>query len=47
MQNGDFSEEGSEEVSKDSFSQTGVELVTNGSFDTDTNWNKQTSNWTI
>ena len=47
VQNGDFSEEGAEEVSNGSFSQAGVQLVTNGSFDTDSNWNKQTSNWTI
>ena len=25
----------------------GSELVTNGTFDTDSNWNKQTTNWTI
>jgi hypothetical protein len=25
----------------------GSELITNGSFDTDSDWNKQTSNWTI
>ena len=25
----------------------GSELITNGGFDTDSNWNKQTSNWTI
>ena len=47
VQNGDFSEEGAEEVSNGSFSQEGVQLVTNGSFDTDSNWSKQTSNWTI
>ena len=47
VQNGDFSEEGAEEVSNGSFSQEGAELVTNGSFDADSNWNKQTSNWTI
>ena len=40
VQNGDFSEEGSEEVSNGSFSQEGVELVTNGDFATDTDWNK-------
>ena len=33
VQNGDFSEEGVEEVSNGSFSQEGAELVTNGSFD--------------
>ena len=38
VQNGDFSEEGAEEVSNGSFSQEGVELVTNGSFDTDSDW---------
>ena len=40
VQNGDFSEEGSEEVSNGSFSQEGAELVTNGSFDTDSDWTK-------
>ena len=40
VQNGDFSEEGAEEVSNGSFSQEGVELVTNGSFDTDSDWSK-------
>ena len=44
VQNGDFSEEGSEEVSNGSFSQEGVELVTNGSFDTDSNWNGVNTN---
>ena len=38
VQNGDFSEEGVEEVSNGSFSQEGVELVTNGNFDTDSDW---------
>jgi len=38
VQNGDFSEEGAEEVSNGSFSQEGVQLVTNGSFDTDSDW---------
>ena len=42
VQNGDFSEEGSEEISNGSFSQEGVEKVTNGNFDTDSNWNKGT-----
>ena len=46
VQNGDFSEEGSEEVSNGSFSQEGSELVTNGDFATDTDWTKQTS-WSI
>jgi len=32
VQNGDFSEEGAEEVSNGSFSQEGVQLVTNGDF---------------
>ena len=32
VQNGDFSEEGSEEVSNGSFSQEGVQLITNGDF---------------
>jgi len=40
VQNGDFSEEGVQEVSNGSFSQEGVELVTNGSFDTDSDWSK-------
>ena len=40
VQNGDFSEEGAEEVSNGSFSQEGVELVTNGNFDTDSDWIK-------
>jgi len=40
VQNGDFSEEGAEEVSNGSFSQEGVQLVTNGSFDTDSDWIK-------
>jgi len=40
VQNGDFSEEGSEEVSNGSFSQEGVELVTNGDFATDSDWFK-------
>ena len=46
MQNGDFSEEGAEEVSNGNFSQEGSELVTNGGFATDTDWTKQTS-WSI
>ena len=44
VQNGDFSEEGSEEVSNGSFSQDSAELVTNGSFDTDSNWNGVNTN---
>ena len=46
VQNGDFSEEGSEEVSNGSFSQEGVQLVTNGDFSSDTNWVKQ-AGWSI
>ena len=46
VQNGDFSEEGVQEVSNGSFSQEGSELVTNGSFDTDSDWVKGTG-WTI
>ena len=46
VQNGDFSEEGSEEVSNGSFSQEGVELVTNGDFATDSDWAKGTG-WSI
>ena len=40
VQNGDFSEEGSEEVSNGSFSQEGSELITNGDFATDSDWFK-------
>ncbi len=47
VQNGDFSEEGVQEVSNGSFSQEGSELIVNGNFATDSNWGKQTSNWTI
>ena len=46
VQNGDFSEEGAEEVSNGSFSQEGIELITNGNFDTDSDWTKQAS-WSI
>ena len=46
VQNGDFSEEGAEEVSNGSFSQEGVQLVTNGDFSSDSNWTKQAS-WSI
>ena len=35
MQNGDFSEEGVQEVSNGSFSQEGAEEIVNGGFDTD------------
>ncbi len=46
VQNGDFSEEGVQEVSNGSFSQEGVQLVTNENFDTDSDWNKGTG-WSI
>ena len=46
VQNGDFSEEGTEEVSNGSFSQEGVQLVTNGDFATDSDWAKGTG-WSI
>ena len=46
VQNGDFSEEGSEEVSNGSFSQEGSELITNGNFDTDSDWGLG-ANWNI
>ncbi len=39
MQNGDFSEEGAEEVSNGSFSQEGAEEIVNGDFATDSDWN--------
>ena len=42
VQNGDFSEEGVQEVSNGSFSQEGVQLVTNGDFSSDTAWVKGT-----
>ena len=42
VQNGDFSEEGVQEVSNGSFSQEGSELVTNGDFSSDTAWIKGT-----
>ena len=38
VQNGDFSQIGSEEVTNGSFSQEGSELITNGDFATDTDW---------
>jgi len=47
VQNGDFSEEGVQEVSNGSFSQESAELVINGSFDTDTDWVHRTSNSVI
>ena len=46
VQNGDFSEEGVQEVSNGSFSQEGVQLVTNGDFATDSDWAKGTG-WSI
>jgi hypothetical protein len=46
VQNGDFSEEGVQEISNGSFSQEGAELVTNGDFSSDTNWIKGTG-WNI
>jgi len=46
VQNGDFSEEGVQEISNGSFSQEGVEQITNGSFDTDTKWTTNTG-WSI
>ena len=42
VQNGDFSEEGVQEVSNGSFSQQGSELITNGDFSSDTAWVKGT-----
>ena len=38
VSNGDFSQEGVQEVSNGSFSQEGAEQVTNGDFATDTDW---------
>ena len=46
VQNGSFSQIGTEEVSNGNFSQEGSELVTNGDFTTDSDWNKN-SNWSI
>ena len=43
VQNGNFSEEGVQEVSNGSFSQEGAEQVTNGDFATDTDWSKSGS----
>jgi hypothetical protein len=45
VQNGDFSQIGSEEVTNGDFSQIGSELVTNGGFDTSSNW--LFSGWSI
>ena len=39
VSNGDFSQEGVQEVSNGSFSQEGAELITNGDFSSDTDWN--------
>jgi len=44
--NGNFAQEGVEEVTNGDFSQIGSELVTNGDFATDTGWTKQTG-WSI
>jgi len=46
VQNGSFSQLGSEEITNGNFSQQGSELVTNGDFATDTNWTKGTG-WSI
>ena len=46
VSNGNFSQEGVQEVSNGSFSQEGSEQVTNGDFDTDSDWVKQTG-WSI
>ena len=46
VSNGDFSQEGVQEVSNGSFSQEGSELITNGDFATDTAWAKGTG-WSI
>ena len=46
VQNGDFSQIGSEEVTNGSFSQEGSELITNGDFATDSDWIKGTG-WSI
>ena len=46
VSNGDFSQEGVQEVSNGSFSQEGAEEVTNGDFATDSDWTKG-SGWTI
>ena len=47
VQNGDFSEEGVQEVSNGSFSQEGVEQITNGDFENgSTGWNFQLG-WTF
>ena len=46
VQNGDFSQQGAEQVSNGSFSQEGAEQISNGSFDTDTKWTTNTG-WSI
>ena len=46
VSNGDFSQEGVEEVSNGSFSQEGAEEVTNGDFATDSGWTKG-AGWSI
>ena len=46
VQNGDFSQIGSEEVTNGNFSQESSELITNGDFATDSDWAKN-PNWTI
>jgi len=46
VSNGDFSQEGAEEISNGSFSQEGAELVTNGDFATDSDWTLQ-GGWSI
>ena len=46
VSNGDFSQEGVQEVSNGSFSQEGAEEISNGSFDTDTKWTTNTG-WSI
>ena len=46
VSNGNFSQEGVQEVSNGSFSQEGSEEITNGNFDTDTKWSKGTG-WSI
>ena len=46
VQNGDFSEQGAEEVSNGSFSQLGSEQITNGDFATDSIWTFGTG-WSI
>ncbi len=47
VQNGDFSQIGSEEVTNGDFSQIGSELVVNGNFTTNSDWNLGAGQWTI